>query len=277
MTEPVRSAADLTAALDREVEGLEREISEIELLVTQARSESGRHEQKRAHLAEKLAALSVAPTARDRGPERPAHHAHEARRHDGRPDRRPAGQAEGPHALSRRAGEPARGGSDACRTRGAARCSGGRPARDARGRGLQRDVGRDAPPPAIHPGGPPPRHRTRHARRTRAEPDEHRAPDADRGASHRPRSGRGSRGSGRAGGHGPADAGRDEDVHLRRPAHGARRPGPRSDASPGGPRSKPARPDPGGVRLAGHGPTPARSSWKVPSSESSTSRSRRSP
>ncbi len=62
MTEPVRSAADLTAALDREVEGLERELSEIELLVTQARSESGRHEQKRAHLAEKLAALSVAPT-----------------------------------------------------------------------------------------------------------------------------------------------------------------------------------------------------------------------
>jgi two-component system sensor histidine kinase DegS len=62
MTEPVRTAADLTAALDREVEGLERELSEIELLATQARSESGRHEQKRAHLAEKLAALSVAPT-----------------------------------------------------------------------------------------------------------------------------------------------------------------------------------------------------------------------
>ncbi len=62
MSEPVRSASDLAAALDREVEGLEREVSEIELLVTQARSESGRHEQKRAHLAEKLAALSVAPT-----------------------------------------------------------------------------------------------------------------------------------------------------------------------------------------------------------------------
>jgi len=62
MTEPVRSGADLAAALDREVEGLERELSEIELLATQARSESGRHEQKRAHLAEKLAGLSVAPT-----------------------------------------------------------------------------------------------------------------------------------------------------------------------------------------------------------------------
>jgi two-component system sensor histidine kinase DegS len=62
MTEPVRTAADLTASLDREVEGLERELSEIELLATQARSESGRHEQKRAHLAEKLAAIQVAPT-----------------------------------------------------------------------------------------------------------------------------------------------------------------------------------------------------------------------
>jgi two-component system sensor histidine kinase DegS len=62
MTQPVRSGADLAAALDREVEGLERELSEIELLATQARSESGRHEQKRAHLAEKLAGLSVAPT-----------------------------------------------------------------------------------------------------------------------------------------------------------------------------------------------------------------------
>ena len=62
MTEPIRSGADLAAALDREVEGLERELSEIALLATQARSESGRHEQKRAHLAEKLAGLSVAPT-----------------------------------------------------------------------------------------------------------------------------------------------------------------------------------------------------------------------
>jgi two-component system sensor histidine kinase DegS len=63
MTEPVRTRADLTAALDREVEGLERELSEIELLAGQARSESGRHEQKRAHLADKLAALTAVPTA----------------------------------------------------------------------------------------------------------------------------------------------------------------------------------------------------------------------
>ena len=63
MTDPARTPADLAAALDREVEGLERELSEIELLAGQARSESGRHEQKRAHLADKLAALTVAPTA----------------------------------------------------------------------------------------------------------------------------------------------------------------------------------------------------------------------
>ena len=63
MTEPIRTPADLTAALDREVEGLERELAEIELLVGQARSEAGRHEQKRAHLADKLAALVAASTA----------------------------------------------------------------------------------------------------------------------------------------------------------------------------------------------------------------------
>ncbi|MFI5259788.1 MAG: sensor histidine kinase [Candidatus Limnocylindrales bacterium] len=63
MTEPVRTPIDLTATLDREVEGLERELAEIELLTMQARSEAGRHEQKRAHLAEKLAAITVAPTA----------------------------------------------------------------------------------------------------------------------------------------------------------------------------------------------------------------------
>jgi two-component system, NarL family, sensor histidine kinase DegS len=63
MTEPVRTPADLAAALDREVEGLERELSEIELLAGQARSESGRYEQKRAQLADKLTALIAAPTA----------------------------------------------------------------------------------------------------------------------------------------------------------------------------------------------------------------------
>ncbi len=63
MIEPARTAADLAAALDREVAGLERELSEIELLAGQARSESGRHEQKRAHLADKLAALIAAPNA----------------------------------------------------------------------------------------------------------------------------------------------------------------------------------------------------------------------
>ena len=63
MTEPARTPADLAAALDREVAGLERELSEIDLLAGQARSETGRHEQKRAHLAEKLSALIATPGA----------------------------------------------------------------------------------------------------------------------------------------------------------------------------------------------------------------------
>ncbi len=63
MTELARTPAELAAALDREVAGLERELSEIELLAGQARSESGRHEQKRAHLADKLAALIATPNA----------------------------------------------------------------------------------------------------------------------------------------------------------------------------------------------------------------------
>ena len=63
MIEPARTAADLAAALDREVAGLERELSEIELLAGQAHSESGRHEQKRAHLADKLATLIATPGA----------------------------------------------------------------------------------------------------------------------------------------------------------------------------------------------------------------------
>jgi two-component system sensor histidine kinase DegS len=61
MAGPVRSPAELVAALDLEVGGLERELSEIELLVGQARTESGRHEQKRAHLADQFAALAAAP------------------------------------------------------------------------------------------------------------------------------------------------------------------------------------------------------------------------
>ena len=62
MTDPIRTPANLTAALDREVEGLERELAEIDLLARQARSESGRHEQKRAQLADKLGALTGAAT-----------------------------------------------------------------------------------------------------------------------------------------------------------------------------------------------------------------------
>ena len=54
----------LAETLDRELEGLARELAEIALLVGQSRTEAGRHEQKRAGAAERLAGLgSGAPPA----------------------------------------------------------------------------------------------------------------------------------------------------------------------------------------------------------------------
>ena len=55
--------AMLVATLDRELEGLERELSEIDLLVGQSRTEAARHEQKRSQAADRLAGLgsSTAP------------------------------------------------------------------------------------------------------------------------------------------------------------------------------------------------------------------------
>jgi len=49
----------LGETLDRELEGLARELAEIEMLVGQARTEAGRHEQKRALAAERLAGLGA--------------------------------------------------------------------------------------------------------------------------------------------------------------------------------------------------------------------------
>ena len=62
---PARTPAALAEQLDRELEGLARELAEIELLVGQSRMEAGRHEQKRAHAEERLAALGAkgSPTA----------------------------------------------------------------------------------------------------------------------------------------------------------------------------------------------------------------------
>jgi two-component system sensor histidine kinase DegS len=57
--------AALVEALDREIEGLARELAEIDLLVTQARTEAGHHDQKRAAAAERLAALAPATPAEE--------------------------------------------------------------------------------------------------------------------------------------------------------------------------------------------------------------------
>jgi len=48
------SVADLGTRLELEVQGLDRELKEIEMLIAQARTEAGRHEQKRSQTAEKV-------------------------------------------------------------------------------------------------------------------------------------------------------------------------------------------------------------------------------
>ena len=68
MTESVETApsagpatpADVLAAVGRDLEALDRELTEIELLAEQARTESGRHEAKRQAAADQLAALGRA-------------------------------------------------------------------------------------------------------------------------------------------------------------------------------------------------------------------------
>ena len=57
--------------------------------------------------------------------------------------------------------------------------------------------------------------------------------------------------------HGPADPRGDQDVHLRRPAHGPRRPGPRADVAAVGPRAWAQDRRRGRLRFHGPGPTAA--------------------
>ncbi len=53
---PPASGAELAADLGVDVASLDKELVEIDMLIGQARAEAVRHEQKRAQLAEKLAA-----------------------------------------------------------------------------------------------------------------------------------------------------------------------------------------------------------------------------
>ncbi len=55
-------SADLVASLTRDIDGVERELSEIEMLAGQARTEATRHEQKRAQIAERLATTAGSTT-----------------------------------------------------------------------------------------------------------------------------------------------------------------------------------------------------------------------
>ena len=80
----------------------------------------------------------------------------------------------------------------------------------------------------------------------------------DRGAAPGPRSQPQARTEiGAARRDGPAHARRHQDVHLRCPAHGPRRPGPRAHAPPRGPGPRPPLADPHRVRVVRNGPTPA--------------------
>ncbi|HEY3333713.1 MAG TPA: histidine kinase [Candidatus Limnocylindrales bacterium] len=62
---PVGTEPVLLARLRTELATIERELVEIDMLVGQARTEAGRHEQKRAQAAERLAAQDTGVDARD--------------------------------------------------------------------------------------------------------------------------------------------------------------------------------------------------------------------
>jgi two-component system sensor histidine kinase DegS len=59
------AADDLVQRLEADAAGLERELAEIDLLISQARNEAGRHEARRATAAEKLAGLAATAGAGD--------------------------------------------------------------------------------------------------------------------------------------------------------------------------------------------------------------------
>jgi two-component system, NarL family, sensor histidine kinase DegS len=55
-------AADLAARLRHEIEALDAELAEIDMLISQARTEAGRHEQKRVQTSERLTTSTNLPT-----------------------------------------------------------------------------------------------------------------------------------------------------------------------------------------------------------------------
>src|SRR6516165_3530731 len=57
--------AEVQAAVHRDLEALDRELTEIELLVEQARAESGRHDAKRQTTADQLAAVGRSASTPD--------------------------------------------------------------------------------------------------------------------------------------------------------------------------------------------------------------------
>ncbi len=231
--------------------------------------EAGRHETRRVAAVEKLSTATAAaeragaqPGARRGGrPQQPAGPAHETCGPHGIAGRRPRGQAPRPEPLSRCA-HGVRRGADRVRRR-PARAALGQDHAQARRRHERRPARRLAVAPR-RAGGPPSRDRPGDARRTGPEPDQHRAPGADRRTARGDRSGRCRRRGPSARGDGPADPRGDQVVHLRRSPDGPRRPRAGPDPSPRRQGARAASGYPRRIRLAGSRPTPADGSRERP-------------
>ena len=228
-TSPPASLAQLSSRLVDDVRDLDAELGEVDLLVDQAKTEAARHAARSSAAADKLTALQVTNpqdttqlmelsaqlvtlTKRAALMESQVDVLEGKRRALGRYRDAIAGYATVTADLS---------GSD--------------PGGDGlAGTGLDPDAPMSAGRLAARhddAGGPASRDLTGDARRPGPEPDQHRPAGPDRRA---PRDTRPGHGPGRgppAHRHGPADPRRHEDVHLRCPPHGPRRPRPPGHAA----------------------------------------------
>ncbi len=168
---PPASGQHLAASLTTDVATLDRELTEIDMLVGQAKRRVG-PPRAEARPARREAGRDRPEGEPDRGCRRldAARHAHAARRPHGGAGRRPRGEATSPRPP------PRRDRGDRGRDRRPARhAGGGRP----RGR---REPAVDVARRDERPGGPAARHLAGDARRTGAVPHEHRAPGGHRRA-----------------------------------------------------------------------------------------------
>ena len=213
-------------------------------------AESARHEQKRVQLAEKLAATD--PKAE---PDRvPTPGRSSSRSRGARPSwRRRSTSSTASAGPSPATATPIAAIADAIDALPADRRTARRRRRGRRER-CRRDVTRGDE----RPGGPAARDRAGDARRPGAVAHEHRAPGGQSWSACSagiPSGAKGELAAPRV--DGPAHARGDEELHLRRAADGARRPGRGAHAAPHDARPRPQGEGAGRVRVAGAGATPA--------------------